>query len=195
MARPGVFIRPVRAVLLRQFLEDILQGAYLRVRGYMALHDVSATLQSSLTTVVTSDTTGLLTLPYHWAEFVHNGRGAVSARGKKFLIFFPNKADDPRTLGGTDYPRTPGSRRSLSQEDLRRFSAINRERRKAGQPPIMVFAKMVKPGKQAMPGKQFYVEGLRLFPQRFDLVRVIDTLNRIVGQTAPNGSRSLVIRL
>ena len=58
--------------------------------------------------------------PHYWAYYVHQGRNAVS---KKLMVFFPNKHDDPRTLGGRLYPERQTDRKplTLSPEDFKRL--------------------------------------------------------------------------
>lgn len=105
---------------------------------------------------------GKIVVPYFWAEYVHNGRGPVRAKPGHYLVFFPDKRDDPRTDGGTSYPVTRAQARSpswrLSASDFQRFLEINRERRAQGRNPIMIVTKSVGPAPRKRP---FFTEGLR----------------------------------
>jgi hypothetical protein len=194
MARPGQ--AKVPPGLERAFLAMVLQAAKTHVRAYMGAVGVSETLRQSLTTEMETNflfasAKGRLVIPYYWAEFVHNGRGDAYPKGT-YMIYFPNKRDDPRTEGATAYPKQLGSRRKLTREELDYFDEINRERRRLKQPPIMVMKKRVGPGEQAQPGKQFYVRALRVFPK---VQAVENRLLAIVRKIAPNGSRKIVLRV
>ncbi len=152
---------PVR----QEILLAVLSRAKQNVSTAMRTLGVSLTLQNFLTAVAgvsgPNVIRGSLQLPFYWAEYVHDGRGSVHAKPGKFLIFFPNKKDDPRTAGGTNYPRTKalrGQLHSLSHADFKRFSQINRERKKAGQDPIMVVTRVVTKG---VTEKPFYTVGMR----------------------------------
>jgi len=87
----------------------------------------------------------VLSLPYYWAEYAHDGRGEINMPPGKYLIFFPDHKDDPRTDGGTSYPRRRGDQRALSDYEYKEFSHENRVRKANGQPPIMVVTRHVGP--------------------------------------------------
>ena len=183
--------------LEREFLELVLAQAHQQVKSYMLINDVSLTLALALTSEIETnflraEARGMLILPYYWAEYEHNGRGPVEAPLGKVMIFFPNKRDDPRTRYGFSYPQKRGTRRSLTKAELNAFSAENRRRKKAGQDPILIFTKHVSNKNQQPPGKQFYVNALRLFRAPPPLKVRFD---QIVKRIAPDGTRKMTIRL
>jgi hypothetical protein len=42
---------------------------------------------------------------FYWAVYYHDGRGPMKARPGKYLVFYANPTQDPRTFGGTSYPK------------------------------------------------------------------------------------------
>lgn len=62
-----------------------------------------------------------LTVPQYWAIYYHDGRGPVTARPGKFLVYFRSIEDDPRVRGGLDYPvrATQIRRLALSVEEFK----------------------------------------------------------------------------
>lgn len=195
--RPGQGQIPPSAFATREFLDIIMRAAHDRIVAFMRVADVSRTLQETLANRTLSNTHGQLFLPYYWAEFVHGGRGRVHAKPGKFMVFFPDKRDDPRTFGGRNYPKRPGDRPSLTKADLQKFSKENKRRLKTGEDPIMVFAKSVgpgKPGNQGVPGKLFFTNAMAGFPVPSEVQRITDHLTDIIRTIAPNGSRKITIR-
>ena len=159
----------------------------------MVVNDVSQTLVLALDSRVESPTTGLLIEPYYWARFVHEGRGPVDTKG--FMRFFPNKRDDPRTAFGIDYPGQGRKRRPLTRAEISFFRKENRLREKLGVDPIMVEVRHVgsgPAGNQGPPGKQFYVEALRIFPP---VLAVEARFAEVMRKIAPTGSVTARVRL
>jgi hypothetical protein len=89
---------------------------------------------------------GIIFVPQYWAEYVHDGRRRISLPRGRFLCFFPNKADDPRTTGGMRYPTRYSQvvARRLSSNEFDDFLRQNRERAEAGLGPIMVVTSTVR---------------------------------------------------
>lgn len=44
---------------------------------------------------------------FYWALYYHDGRGPISFEAKpgRFMVFYADPKEDPRTNGGTDYPK------------------------------------------------------------------------------------------
>lgn len=52
---------------------------------------------------------------YYWALYYHDGRGAMTAKPGKFLVFFRNPDDDPRIDGpARNYPRRAQDAKKLT---------------------------------------------------------------------------------
>lgn len=175
MARARYNPRQVR----RQVLDTILDQAYQRVRVYMRSQDVSKTLYEALSALFVRDTggsaIGRLVLPFYWAEFVHNARGAiVRGPGETDIIFFPDKKDDPRTQGGLFYPQSPSRRVKLTPWQFEEYARENAIRRALGLDPVMVVTRRVGPVRRRKP---FYDEPLApaVFPGAVD-ERIVGTL-------------------
>jgi len=52
---------------------------------------------------------------FYWALYYHDGRGPISFEAKpgRFMVFYADPKEDPRTVGGTDYPRRVSDVRPL----------------------------------------------------------------------------------
>ena len=87
--------------------------------------------------------------PYYWAGWYLEGRGSVTPKSSKYLIFFRNPKDDPRLQGG--YPKTASDVRKLTKSEWREWNARNRAAKKAGADPPMVVTKQVGPFKGIKP--------------------------------------------
>jgi len=139
------------------FLEQVKKTVYQAIGDLMQLESTarmsSSTLRREL--VVSLDLANVpgapdrivLRLPYYWAEYAHDGRKQIDLPPGKFMVFFPDKRDDPRTYGGASYPRSPEEAKTRSQlltdEEFKRFRAENYQRKKAGLSPIMVITPRV----------------------------------------------------
>jgi len=106
----------------------------------------SRTLRRALTCRV--DATGatvdaILSVPHYWAVYYHDGRGSITAKKGKFLVWFASIEDDPR-VNTTGYPVRVTDRRKLrlSKEQFKRLH-------KAGK---LIIAKRSGPAD----GKPFY---------------------------------------
>lgn len=99
---------------------------------------------------------------YYWATFYHNGRGPVRAQPGKYLVFFVNPEDDPRTGFGRLYPETlaQAQARPLTPEEFAAGMERNRELATPGNPfPFMVVTKSVR----GVEGNPFFTRGLQGF--------------------------------
>lgn len=173
-----------RDQLLRDCLSRVLTRGVVLAREYLRSSQGSETLQRDMRAVIDSIESGValgrVNVPYYWALYVHDGRPAVLARPGQYLCFFPNKSDDPRTSGGTDYAPTPGIRDSseggfhLTRKQFFGFLEQNEQRRANGQDPIMIVTKRVGP---VLRQRKFFDVGLatlrndvaRIVPDRFRL--------------------------
>ena len=116
-------------------------------RRFMDARQASKTLSDDLTFHQPTDDTAVVYLPHYWAEYVHDGRDGISLPPGQYMIYFPDKRDDPRTAGGTRYPtrQAQAKARRLTRGEFRDFMRVNRDRAAAGLPPIMVVANRVGP--------------------------------------------------
>lgn len=64
-----------------------------------------------------------LTIPHYWAVYYHDGRGPITARRGKFLVYFQSIEDDPRVQGGRSYPERASQirRLNLSRDEFTRL--------------------------------------------------------------------------
>lgn len=131
--------------MVRESLERLGEQAVELARAYLAAKGGSATLREIMSFVVVAKGVGKVTVPYHWAIYVHDGRKAIDLPRGEHVIFFPDKRDDPRTDGGGNYPLRAAAARKLSHEEFDRFVEINRERALTGQDPIMIVTSHVGP--------------------------------------------------
>lgn len=146
--------------LIRQSLDQLGAQAVALARTYLQAHGGSQTLQDIMSFFVDAKGQGRVTVPYYWAHYVHDGRPPISLRPGEYLIFFPDKRDDPRTDGGENYPVREFQARTLSSADFQRFDAINRQRRLTGGRPIMIVTRHVK-APRASKIIPFFAEGLK----------------------------------
>lgn len=138
------------------YLERVKETVY-RAIGDLVQAEATARMKSKTLhreLVVSLDLSGvggsdkiILSLPYYWAEYAHDGRAAIDLPPGRYMIFFPDRKDDPRTNYGTSYARTRAEAKSrhLSSEDYKRFREENRQRKAAGLPPVMVVTRHVGP--------------------------------------------------
>lgn len=77
----------------------------------------SKTLRQALRVLKTDDGF-VLNVPHYWAQWFHDGRGPVTARPGKKLVFYKNPADDPRIQGG--YPVRLSDVRRLTKTEFYR---------------------------------------------------------------------------
>lgn len=77
----------------------------------------SRTLRQALRVERTAD--GFrLTVPHYWAVFYAHGRGSITARPGKKLVYYRNPAEDPRLAGG--YPVRLSDVRRLTKGEFYR---------------------------------------------------------------------------
>lgn len=106
----------------------------------------SRTLQQALTYEIvgragfspTQHPTVYISLPHYWAAFVHDGRPAVHPVNARFLVWFAEPRDDPRTEGTRNYPVRKSDVRRLSPQAWEYGLEQNRINKKAGLPPYMI---------------------------------------------------------
>ena len=79
-------------------------------------------LRDSLGKFVTEERISIFSY-YYWFGVVNQGRGVVSPRRSKYLVWFADPKKDPRIAG--DYPRKPSAVKSLREVmDTRTFRAM-----------------------------------------------------------------------
>lgn len=119
-----------------------------------------------------------LTLPFHWAIYYHDGRGPVRARPGKWLAFYRDPNDDPRTSHGRLHPRRPEERRRLTRAEFKRDLASGK----------LIATKFVGP---AAP-HPFFTEGMAGLRAKADALAVRET-DRYVRETL-SADRLLFVR-
>lgn len=145
----------------------------------------SETLQKSLVLEISTslaEPRAVLYLPHHWAVYVHDGRGPVRPVEKRWLVWFQNPADDPRTAGGRNYPVRASDARRLSPAEWEMGMLENAARRAAGQEPYMIVTKLSGP--VTFPKHfEFFTKGMEGFG---------DTVGDIVGEELDSFVSSLL---
>ena len=114
---------------------------------------------------------GYVVVPYFWALYVHDGRGGYKPHGRfrhgrrqpSVLVWFANPRDDPRTAGGTRYPRREKDIVQLTRAQYIAGLKENRRRRISGGAPYMIVTKAVL---RSSPAHPFFTEGMRSFPSK-----------------------------
>lgn len=119
----------------------------------------SETLSEAMTKQVDIDRDEIaLFVPHYWAVPYHEGHGPVK---NKFMVFFPNPADDPRIQGG--YPVRTSDIQNLSnfmsKEEIR-------SARRSGK--LRIIRKRLK-----QPGKKFFSKGAAALVQNGIAERVV----------------------
>ncbi len=161
-----------RDALIDRVLGRLVRRAMRLVRPKIP----SATLRSMLQGLVVNGR-GILFLPHYWAVYVHDGRGVVTPKRAKWLVWFPEIQNDPRVAGGADYPVRVNQIRRLTRAQWLAGLAENRRRRAAGLEPYMVVSKRSGPAR----GVPFF-EMLRLEPEAADIVE--PELDRLMARLA-----------
>lgn len=88
--------------------------------------------------------TGYLQIPHYWAVYYHDGRsGHTMPRG--FMIWFPDRTDDPRTSGNRRIAVRRSQVRKLTKSQYAHGLRMNRIRRQQGKPPFMILKRIVGP--------------------------------------------------
>lgn len=139
-----------------------LRGATAAV-GRAAIAEVrpkipSRTLRKQLRLVRRSDYEVVLNIEAYWAYWVHEGRGAFSAKQGSLLVWFRNRRNDPRLVNGKS-PNRAHELRKLTKEEFRYWSRKNYQAKKAGRVQPMIVAKRVGP----VGPNRFFTEGLKPF--------------------------------
>jgi hypothetical protein len=156
----------------RELLLELARAAGKQVRPFVP----SRTLRNSLIAGYGvnqggDSSAGYVVIPFFWALYVHDGRGGFGVhdrfrhgrRKPSVLVWFADPKDDPRTLGGKDYPRREKDIRQLTKQQYLAGLRENRKRRRLKARPYMIVTKAVL---YTTPARPFFDEGLRTFPQR-----------------------------
>lgn len=116
----------------------------------------SNTLKAALRIRQSSDplaASAFVGVPHYWAVYYHDGRGSVRAKGL-YLVWFRDKASDPRLAGG--YPVKRSQIRHLTPDQFQEGLEKNREAKAAGEPAVMIYVPSVGPAD----GRPFLRDGL-----------------------------------
>lgn len=129
-------------------------------RRYLDNRQGSKTLSDDMAFQQVDDTEGVIYVPHYWAHYVHDGRAGKTMPPGRYMVYFPDARDDPRTSGGTRYPTRYHQVRArrLTTAEFQEFQKINKDRAAAGAPPIMVVASRVGPVTKKIP---FFDVGLK----------------------------------
>ncbi len=161
---------PQEQKLLQAFVTRLGSKGVSLARAYLAANGGSQTLQEDLdfiTEVKGGKARAEIFAPQFWAQYVHDGRPSFQAPPGRYMCYFPDKRDDPRTLNGKDYPVHRRQRQSLTPDEFQHFMKLNRERRKNGQRPIMIVTQRVGPVTKKIP---FFTLGLVPLQQEAQVV-------------------------
>lgn len=128
------------------FLDDLAQGlaSLGAIHAKPAVLKASKTLAEGLTTRNLQRTgNAAVTIPHFWAVFVHDGRGrSIVPKNSSVLIWYRNKADDPR-FTGSQTPKRASQIKRLTASQLKRGLAAGK---------IIIAKKVSKP----VPGHFFF---------------------------------------
>lgn len=126
-------------------VRELGQRAVNMARRYLLNRQGSKTLADDISFQDEGNGQGVVYVPHYWAEYVHDGRGSINLPPGQYMIFFPDKRDDPRTSGGTRYPtrQHQAKARRLTHGEFADFVRANRDRAAAGLPPIMIVTRQV----------------------------------------------------
>lgn len=133
---------------IEEFYERLLRRIGERARDRVLPVIPSETLRNSLQLDVSANLVeprAVLFLPHYWAIYLHDGRGPVAPVTKRWLVWFQNPADDPRTAGGRNYPVRAADARRLTPAEWEAGLEENRERRARGLEPYMIVTKHAGP--------------------------------------------------
>lgn len=143
--------------VIRRMLQRLGDTAALRVRPVIP----SKTLREGLKVFIDRNRDAVLRIPHYWAVFVHDGRGVVRPVRARWLVWFQNPADDPRTDFGRKYPIRKEDVRRLTKAQWEAGLAENARRRAAGAEPFMIVTKVSGPVR----ARPFFDQGLQTFPE------------------------------
>ena len=129
--------------VIRKMLESMGERELAEARRRIP----SRTLKAALQLIIDENRSRAhLFIPHYWAIYYHDGRGSVSPRSAKKLVFFDNPREDPRNRGGARAVRASGERR-LTKAQYEQGLRINAERRARGQRPFMYVVDAVGPSR------------------------------------------------
>lgn len=146
----------------RRTLQALAKEARRRARPLIP----SRTLRRSMQIFIDRNTTVYLQIPYFWALYVHDGRGpySVHSRARKgrrqprYLVWFKNPRDDPRTQGASKYPKREKEIRQLTLAQWEYGLERNKERSPGN--PYMIVVRSVN---KTTPANPFFEKGLAGF--------------------------------
>lgn len=125
-------------VFQRKTLTKMARAALRQLRPHMP----SRAMRRDSFIAIDRNQIAYVVIPYYWALYVHEGRGSLRpGNPPKFLVWFANKRDDPRTRGGTRYPRREKDRVRLTKAQWDAGLRANKARRKRGLGPYMIVRK------------------------------------------------------
>lgn len=129
---------PSTGRLFRDLMDGILADFTKRLRPAIGSRTLRAALTSSKDF---NNLRGALTIPHYWAPYYHDGSRSFGPRRAKWLVWFVNPKDDPRTNYGTKYPVRESDVKRLTKEQFRQGRLRNRIRQGRGLPPSMIVRK------------------------------------------------------
>jgi len=144
--------------MARRRIETELRLSYGRLLAERAARKVrphikSRTLREALR-VTTNGRTWWIGVPHYWAVYYHDTRGPARAGRTRFLVWYPNPADDPRTFFGK-YP--------VKRSEIRRLDMPIEQLRRDIRAGRAIAAQMSPQSGGRARGDPFFVKGLRGF--------------------------------
>lgn len=136
--------------------QEIAELAARTAKAYLLANNGSRTLAASMKAEVRGVGFARVLVPHYWALYVHDGRGPVEMPAGRFMVFFPDTQNDPRTDFGSRFPVRLSDIEHLSRQQFIEGLEQNRERREFGGQPFMIVTRSVGP----IPGVPFFREGL-----------------------------------
>jgi len=125
--------------IIRLIHEELGKRELARVKRIIG----SRTLKAAVELIVDENAMRAdLFIPHFWAIWYHDGRGRVSPKNARKLVFFDNPENDPRTRGAS--PRNRGQVRRLTRAEYEEGLRINQQRFEAGLRPFMFVVDSVR---------------------------------------------------
>jgi len=112
--QPSEFVRRIILLMAEQTLQQARSNLTLMSSDERRARALREDLRIQILNVDESGAEALVLTDFYWAVYYHDGRGPISAKPGKFLVFFRDPRDDPRHNGGSlNYPKRAANVRTL----------------------------------------------------------------------------------